>query len=573
MASALLTEGGGGPAVETSTAHRRKLVRPVRLSHGLAVPRCAVRTRRRTQHARFSSDETASSEDEGSDSDAFGEEPSSAPDGVYTAPPPRQIGDKPKGRLSAYLLFSNAKRAELVREHRGLQADVLEQGRMLGAIWRDMTDTDKEPYHAAAAKDAERYADELEEYEQEMEEADAAAEAAEAAHGSSSEFENGADDDDDDDDDDFDLKQKRTSGGVGGKRKRRSSAAANSRKSGRCAACGGAHVKHTCGKGISVAEAGKRASGKRARRSSGGSSSARAKHPPRPKAVTAGAEMSADSDYADKWNHVLAGEGRENENNGRGLKSKKTDPAELREMVWKHRNSLIQGVRQPLMALEGATAKSQDSDPELLRSMLAELLIWCAPSSAPAIVVASSKVFKSSSGGSGEVGALEPGDLVTVDTASGQGQPAGSSWVAVKPLCFFHHDSKQRKQWLRATDGSKTGWVDGGGGSGSRGASLVTCRTSPRTLETLAAAARGSLGNETAKEKKALGLRAAEMLHTYLRGLALADDLEKGAQNCLLLLCDMLRGSSSAAATTKKLQQKGADIPLPKKEMKDAFEW
>ncbi len=566
---AALTEGGGGSDVGAATAHRRKLVRPVRLSHGLSVPRCAVRTRRRTQHAHFSSDDTAS-EDDGGDSDAFGEEPSSVPAAVYAAPLPRQIGDKPKGRLSAYLLFSNAKRAELVREHRGLQADVLEQGRMLGAIWRDMTDAEKKPYHVAAAKDAERYADELEEYEQEMEEADAAAEAADAAHGSSSEFEN-ADDDDDDGDDDFSLKQKRTSGGVGGKRKRRGSAAANSRKSGRCAACGGAHVKHTCGKGISVAEASKRASGKRARGSTGETSSARA-HPPRPKAVTAGAEMSADSDYAEKWNHVLAGEGRENDNKGRGLKSKKTDPAELREMVWMHRNSLIPGVRQPLMALEGATAKSQDSDPELLRSMLAELLIWCAPSSAPAIAVASAKVFKSSRGG-GEVGTLEPGDLVTIDIASGQGQPAGSSWVAVKPLSFFHHDSKQRKQWLRATGGSKTGWVDGGGSTGGCGPALVTCRTSPRTLETLAASARGSLGNETAKEKKAHGLRAAEMLHTYLRGLALADGLEKGAQNCLLLLCDMLRGSSSAAATTKKLQQKGADIPLPKKEMQDAFEW
>ena len=599
-----------------AAAQRRKLLRPVRLAHGLSAPRCARRAtrssrerqRERGRHADFSSDDSASEEEREDDTadETVGETAA-----VYKAPPPREIGEKPKGRLSAYLLFSNAKRPELVvrtplysveevlfsrqssrrssdtksscspgqAEHRGLQADVLEQGRMLGAIWRDMTEAEKAPYHAAAAKDAERYADELEEYEQEMEEAEAAAEAAEAAHGSGSEDSG----DDDDDDDDFDLKQKRSSGGGGGKRKRRSSAAAHSRKSGRCAACDGAHVKHTCGKGISAAEASKRAGNKRVRRSGGegrekensgrgpkskktDTSSARA-HPPRPKAVSTAAQMSADSDYAEKWNHVLAGEGRENENSGRGLKSKKTDPAELREMVWNHRNSIIPGLRQPLMALEGATGKSEDSDPELLRSMLAELLLWCAPSSSPATALASAKVFKSSSGSGAEVGALEPGDFVTVDTASTQGQPAGSGWMAVKPLCFFKHDSKQRKQWLRATGGSKAGWVDGGGGL------LATCRTSPRTLETLAATARGSLGNETTKEKKAHGLRAAEMLHSYLRGLALADGLEKGAQDCLLLLCDMLRGSSSAAATTKKLQQKGADVPLPKKEMKDAFEW
>ena len=103
-----------------------------------------------------------------------------------------------------------------------------------------------------------------------------------------------------------------------------------------------------------------------------------------------------------------------------------------------------------------------------------------------------------------------------------------------------------------------------------RGLSGLTTRT---RCSGLAAPARGSLGTETPKATRAHGLRAADMLPGSLRGLALADGLDKGAQDCLLLLCDMLRGSSSAAATTKKLQEKGADVPLPKKEMKDAFEW
>ena len=286
--------------------------------------------------------------------------------------------------------------------------------------------------------------------------------------------------------------------------------------------------------------------------------------------------MSADSDYAEKWLNVLVGEGSENGSKGRGLKSKKTDPTELREMVWKHRGNIIPGIRQPLMALEG-TAKTEDSDPELLRSMLAELLIWCAPSSSPAVVLASAKVYASVGGSGGEVSSLESGDFVSIDSAAGQATGSGgSSWTGVKPLCFFRNDSKQRKSWLRAAGGKKTGWVAAaaaGSGGGGEGAVLVSCRTSPRTLETLAAAARGSLGNESAKEKKAHGLRAAELLHGYLRGLALADDLDKPAQNCLLLLCDMLRGNSAAVAATKKLQASGADIPLPKKEMKDAFEW
>ena len=94
-------------------------------------------------------------------------------------PPPGTLATgacKSKGRMSAYLQFSNARRASLVREHPGLQADVVEQGRMLGSLWRDMSDAEKGPFHDAAAKDAERYAEELEDYEQELEDADAAAE-------------------------------------------------------------------------------------------------------------------------------------------------------------------------------------------------------------------------------------------------------------------------------------------------------------------------------------------------------------------------------------------------------------
>ena len=311
---------------------------------------------------------------------------------------------------------------------------------MLGSLWRDMSDAEKDPFHDAAAKDAERYAEELEDYEQELEDADAAAEAADVAHGTSeSDFENNGDDSDDD----YTTKKKGDTGyggggggGGGGKRKRRGSSGGGKRKSAKdgdsdCAACNGAHKAHTCGRGISASERSSRASGKRSRSSGGGGSksggskrkpvAAAAARAPRPKSTSgAGAQMTADSDYAEKWTYVLCGEGSEsgNDKNSRGLKSRKTDPTELREQVWKHRGILIPGIRQPLMALEG-TADTEDTDPELLRAMLAELLIWSAPSTAPAVALRGAKASVNSGGSGGEVGSLEAGDFVSVDTSGG----------------------------------------------------------------------------------------------------------------------------------------------------------
>ena len=83
------------------------------------------------------------------------------------------------------------------------------------------------------------------------------------------------------------------------------------------------------------------------------------------------------------------------------------DLVEVRDELWKHRDLLLPGIRQPVMALENGVrpaGKAQDTDPELLRSMLAEMLLWCAPTSSPAVVVRSTKAYKAAGGSGGEVG-------------------------------------------------------------------------------------------------------------------------------------------------------------------------
>ena len=550
MADSHSEDGGDdGPVPQ----HRRKRRVPVRQAHGLAAPRLAQRARRvmASQQGLYSGSDSDADELPWDSKDPADEPTTGAASYIL---PIREVGERPKGKLSAYLIFSNVRRPSLIDDHPGLQADVIEQGRLLGAEWRDMTDAEKAPYYDRAAVDAERFADEQEEYLQECEEAAAEKEAHEAAYGRKRSRGGGGDSDDDsvseqeegdtDSDGDFRLKTKQSTGFGAGKRKSRRST-------------GGAK-------------------GKRQRRASGSKSAAAPRASRSRSSASAGAQLSPDADYAAKWEYVLSGSGSETgKDGGRGLKSKKTDVVEVRDELWKHRDLLLPGIRQPVMALENGVrpaGKAQDTDPELLRSMLAEMLLWCAPTSSPAVVVRSTKAYKAAGGSGGEVGSLEPGDFVTLDTGDNRGGGVQGGWSPVKPLYFCRNDSKQRRQWVSRAGSRKIGWV-AQNDSADQPPPLRSCMGSPRTLDSIAAAATGALGNESAKERKAAGLRAAELLHGWIRGLALSDGLPKTAQSALLLVCDMLRGSSSAVATTKLQKSAGNDVPVPKAEMQRAFEW
>lgn len=106
----------------------------------------------------------------------------------------------------------------------------------------------------------------------------------------------------------------------------------------------------------------------------------------------------------------------------------------------------------------------------------------------------------------------------------------------MKPLCFFRNDSKQRKQWLKSAGGRKVGWVAAGDDphSSGNGAALLSCRTSPRSLESIAATARGSLGNESAKEKKRRDFRLIlTVFWTFFRLMLAYFDAQKARpQGC-----------------------------------------
>ena len=66
----------------------------------------------------------------------------------------------PKRALSAFLFFSNAKRAEVTAELKAANPDlkgVAEVGKRLGEMWKELSDEAKQPYNEQAAADKERY--------------------------------------------------------------------------------------------------------------------------------------------------------------------------------------------------------------------------------------------------------------------------------------------------------------------------------------------------------------------------------------------------------------------------------
>jgi hypothetical protein len=61
----------------------------------------------------------------------------------------------PKRGKSAYLYFTLAKRPEVQKDHPGAKLGAI--SKILGQMWKELTEDDKKPYQALAEKDKERY--------------------------------------------------------------------------------------------------------------------------------------------------------------------------------------------------------------------------------------------------------------------------------------------------------------------------------------------------------------------------------------------------------------------------------
>ena len=295
--------------------------------------------------------------------------------------------------------------------------------------------------------------------------------------------------------------------------------------------------------------------------------------------------LTADGNEA-RWDGLLRGVSRSEDAFGKRRRLSRTDPIEIRADIWRHRDVLMPGIREAAVALEatsysGSVGSPLPSDPELLRGMLCEMLLWCAPSETPAAILRAVKLQRSPDDDAldSDLAELELGDLVTV-AVNAVPQPG---WTAVVPLCFGQGEPQKMLQWTRKTElhhvpgaTATVGWLRK---SDPSEPSLRGCSSAPRTLAALAAQAASATasspeaGSSAPTGEGGGGARAGELLHNYLRGLALADGLQKTAQQMLLAVCDILRGKSTAAAQTQKLKIAGADVPVPKDEMAAALRW
>ncbi len=82
--------------------------------------------------------------------------------------PDPSLPKKPKGRLSAYMYFSKAMRPSVVKEHPEVEKNVTAQGKLMGQMWRQLSEKQKEPYTKLASEDAAREQKELEGYRDEL---------------------------------------------------------------------------------------------------------------------------------------------------------------------------------------------------------------------------------------------------------------------------------------------------------------------------------------------------------------------------------------------------------------------
>eukprot|EP01071_Lankesteria_metandrocarpae_P005732 Lankesteria_metandrocarpae@DN4106_c0_g1_i2.p2 len=82
--------------------------------------------------------------------------------GTETKKRTKKNKDGPKKPMSAYILFSNKRRVEIIKDKPELKSKITEISKLIGEEWRGLTDTDKAPFAADAAKDKERYQKDLE---------------------------------------------------------------------------------------------------------------------------------------------------------------------------------------------------------------------------------------------------------------------------------------------------------------------------------------------------------------------------------------------------------------------------
>ena len=76
---------------------------------------------------------------------------------------------KPKGKTTAYAFFVQDQKDEFQKDNPGKKIVFGDFMKECGAKWREIEPEDKKPYEKKAAKDAKRWAREMEDYEPEDE--------------------------------------------------------------------------------------------------------------------------------------------------------------------------------------------------------------------------------------------------------------------------------------------------------------------------------------------------------------------------------------------------------------------
>jgi len=77
----------------------------------------------------------------------------------------KQNPKEPKKAMTAYMIFSQEKRADIKKEHP--EVTFGETGKLLGESWKKLSEEDRQKYKLQAAKDKVRYQKEMADYKQE----------------------------------------------------------------------------------------------------------------------------------------------------------------------------------------------------------------------------------------------------------------------------------------------------------------------------------------------------------------------------------------------------------------------
>ena len=70
--------------------------------------------------------------------------------------------DKPKKALTSYMFFCNDKRAEVMEKHEG--KGIGDISKVMGAMWKEIKESEKKKYEMMHEKDKERYEEEMVEF-------------------------------------------------------------------------------------------------------------------------------------------------------------------------------------------------------------------------------------------------------------------------------------------------------------------------------------------------------------------------------------------------------------------------